>query len=133
VDDVRQDQALLLRPTGPLDVESCGSLRHQLAAAFAAGVTRVVVDLRDTDLVDLTGLGVLAGAARYLAKQGGALVVTHASPAVLSTMRVNDLDALLEVSSSPPLRVVKGSGPDGTRPPARRLTVVPDEAVTLPG
>jgi len=133
VDDPRQGQALLLRPTGRLDADTCGYLRSELATAFAAGVTDVVVDLRDIHVADLTGLGVLAGAARHLADHGGRLVVRRAHPEVATTMRINGLDDLLEISASPPLRVVTGTGAGGPRNGPRRLAVVPDEAVTLPG
>jgi hypothetical protein len=45
VTDVRNAQAVLMRPTGPLDADTCGEFRQQLASAFAAGVRAVAVDL----------------------------------------------------------------------------------------
>lgn len=118
--------SVLLRPTGALDADSSAELRPQLAAAFSAGVTSIVVDLSGVTSCDQAGLGVLAGAARYLRKKGGALVVVHASDAVACTLRINGLGDLLDIPVSPPLSVVTGDG--GTdraeRPRTRALTVV---------
>jgi anti-sigma B factor antagonist len=126
----RQERDLLLRPTGRLDADSCADLRRQLATAFAAGVGSVAVDLGAVTAVDLTGLGVLAGAARHLRKRGGVFVVQHAHPAIVTTMRINGMGDLLDV---PALRVVEGSGPGAVRSRPRVLTVVPDEGLKLPG
>ncbi|MGB8650592.1 MAG: STAS domain-containing protein [Mycobacteriales bacterium] len=131
MDEDRQGAALLLRPTGPLDAESCGELRHQLGTAFAAGITSVAVDLRGVTSLDVTGLGVLGGAAKHLRARGGLLVVTHASAALATTLRINGLGDLLEVPPSPPLRVVPGVQKDGG-PRSRRLSVVPTEGLKQP-
>jgi anti-sigma B factor antagonist len=125
VSDVRNGQALLLRPTGPLDADSCGALRHQLASAFAAGVTSVGVDLSAVTKVDPTGLGVLSGAARHLRKRGGNLVIVQANPEVLTKVRVNGLSDLLEIQPVPALRLLAGAGSGGDAARPRALSVVP--------
>ena len=102
--------ALLLTPRGRLDAETCADLRLQLGAAFAIGVRAVVVDLRDVVSVDPVGLGVLTGAARHLRKKGGALVCTHAAPAVVTTLRIHELTELLEIPAAPPVRGLRGGG-----------------------
>lgn len=116
-------QPVLLSPSGPLVEDTCGDLRCQLAAAFAAGVTQVVLDLAEVTALDTTGLGVLAGASRHLAGRGGALVVHRAHPALVTMLRVNGLGHLLEVAPAqelPPLRLVPTTAPV----PERRLSVV---------
>jgi anti-sigma B factor antagonist len=131
VNDAGPGQGLLLQPTGRLDADTCAELRQQLGAAFAAGVTSVVVDLTAVTRVDLTGLGVLAGAARHLRKGGGGLVVSHASPAVATAMRINGMGDLLEIAPAPALRVVPGTGQQQSRGPARPLAVVRPDALKL--
>jgi anti-anti-sigma factor len=125
VTDVRNGQALLLKPTGPLDTDSCGELRHQLAAAFAAGVISVGVDLSGVTSVDPMGLGVLSGAARHLRKRGGNLVIVHATREVMTKIRVNGLADLLEIQASPSLRLLPGAGAGGDASRPRALSVVP--------
>ena len=103
--------ALLLRPTGALDWDHCDELRMQLATAFSTGVQSIAVDLSAITDADVTGLQVLAGAARHLRrKRGGLLVVTGASAQVTSLMRINGMQELLEMPASQPLRVVARTG-----------------------
>jgi anti-anti-sigma factor len=118
--------ALLMRPTGPLTEDTCHTLRQQLAAAFAAGVSSIAVDLSAVTDVDSAGLQVLAGAARHLKRRQGLLVVTKAPEHVLAALRVHELTELLDVPATTPLRVVTGEGepyPSG-RPHSPRLRVV---------
>lgn len=98
--------ALLLRPTGALDWDHCDQLRMQLATAFSTGVRSIAVDLSAITSADVTGLQVLAGAARHLRRKGGLLVVTGASSPVRSLMMINGMHALLDLPASQPLRVV---------------------------
>lgn len=116
--------ALLLAPTGRLDADTCVTLRQQLAAAFAAGVRSLVVDLSGVTVADLTGLGVLSGAAKHLRKQGGGLVVSHCPDSIATSLRINGLGHLLELAASPPLRVVAGAGERTSKKARAALTVV---------
>jgi anti-anti-sigma factor len=121
--------ALLLRPSGALDWDHCDELRLQLATAFSTGVQSIAVDLSAVTVADVTGLQVLAGAARHLRKRGGLLVVAGASPQVLTMIRINGMQDLLEVPPTQPLRVVAGSS-DAERekvPVERRLRVIRPE------
>ena len=122
-DDPSPEPALLLKPAGRLDVDTCVTLRQQLAAAFGAGVTSLVVDLSGVTTADLTGLGVLAGAAKHLRKRGGGLVVSRCPDSIATSLRINGLGHLLELPASPPLRVVPGAG-ERTPKKARALSVV---------
>ena len=139
--DGDRQASVVLRPRGPLEVERCGHLRSQLAAAFCAGVRAIVVDLRDVPSIDLHGLGVLAGAARHLQGQDGALVVVRPTAAVRRALRVNDLTGLLDVPASPPLRAVEGpqeppaATPRVVRRPLRLVPVDDDgsRGMALPG
>lgn len=119
-----EHHSLLLRPTGPLDADSCDELRQQLATAFSVGVTSIAVDLSGVTTADVIGLGVLAGASRHLRKRSGLLVVMHAPPHVQAMLRINGMADLLELPASAPLRVVAGAGETTERPRARPLSVV---------
>ena len=130
--DERPDPVLVLQPQGPLDVDSCGELRRQLAAAFSVDIVVIGVDLSGVTLLDRTALDTLSGASRYLSKRGGDLRVLRAADGVASTLRVNGLGALLD-SRPPALRVVRGSGQGGPRTAPCRLVVVPGEPLRLPG
>lgn len=87
---------LVLHASGRLDLESSVLFRQKLAHAFGSGVKHVVVELDDVTDLDVTGVGVLAGAARHLESHGGALVLRSPSPAVATVLRVNGLGHLVE-------------------------------------
>ena len=133
--------SIVLRPHGPLDGQTCGALRIQLATAFAAHVGSIVLDLRDVPSIDRDGLGVLAGADRHLRRQDGVLTVVRATPAVASALRINDLSPLLPGPPDSGLRDV-AARPNGAVAPAprrpaepRTLVAVPDQdhGLALPG
>ena len=86
---------LVLHPHGRLDLESSGPLRQQLAHAFGSGLRHVVVELDDVDGIDVTGIAVLAGAARHLEAQGGRLALRSPQPLVATALRVNGLAELV--------------------------------------
>ena len=94
---------LVLHPRGRLDLESSGPLRQQLAHAFASGVRDLVVELDEVDAIDVTGIGVLAGASRHLAERGGSLVVRDPQPGIATALRVNGLTELIDAPSPRPL------------------------------
>ncbi len=106
---------LHLEFSGPLCLDSSAGARHQIAAAFAAGVSDLVIDLADVTDVDPHGLGVLAGAARHLEGREGTLRLVGAAPWLATKLRVNDLGHLI-ASAPPRLRVLKGDA-QGTTPP----------------
>jgi anti-sigma B factor antagonist len=95
---------LVLTPTGRLDVDTCGRLRQQLAAAFASGITSVTVDLEEVTAIDTTGLGVLGGAAKHLTTHGGTFRLVGAQESVATSIRINGLGDLIDRRSR--LRVV---------------------------
>jgi len=56
----RQDGVVRVRPAGELDMASAAMLEDQLQAALQDGAQRLVVDLRDLEFMDSTGLTLLA-------------------------------------------------------------------------
>ena len=98
-----QGTAVILRPVGRIDADTCWELRQELADAFAGGFRSVIVDLSRVEAMDVTALQVLVGARSFLLDRGGVLLVTSVCPEILSVMRQNDLTDLMEVPASPGL------------------------------
>jgi anti-anti-sigma factor len=87
--DVRADGTLA--PAGWLDVTSLGTLVGPLGAAVRRG-DDVAIDLGDVDFVDVTGLRLLADAARELHARGRRLVVSHVPPPVPAMLSLLGLE-----------------------------------------
>lgn len=95
------DTVVTLR--GDVDLASAPTLRGVLAAVRAsrhrdAARFRIVIDLSGVTLIDASGLGVLVGAAQWVRRDGGQLVLRDPSP---RTLRVLGIARLLP-SLGPP-------------------------------
>lgn len=84
---------------GRLDVHAAADARLALADAVDSGSGDLVLDLRDVQAVDATGLGVLVGAHRRAGRGGRTLVLHEAPPAVARLLRRTRLDRVLRQSS----------------------------------
>jgi anti-sigma B factor antagonist len=83
--------------SGDLDMHAAERVATKLRDAMADDVSSVVVDLFETSLVDSTGLGVLAGAARRVRLAGGTFVLAADDPRFLRTLKITGLDRLFDV------------------------------------
>ena len=117
-------QGTVLRLHGELDEERCAAVRAELAPKLAEGLRHLVLDLSDVTGIAVPGLRMLRSLDRHLRAQQGGLVVLRPSEDVRATLRVYDLEHLLEVRDAPPGR----QRPAATRPervPDRMAGVVP--------
>lgn len=57
-----QGQAYVLAVSGELDLAAASSLEEELSHALESGSQVIVIDLKDLDFIDSTGLSVLVGA-----------------------------------------------------------------------
>ena len=80
---------------GELDVPVSERLREQLEALLGEGCRRLTVDLRQTVVIEASGLRVLVEALRELEERGGALVLHTPPGQVYELGRVRRLGELL--------------------------------------
>lgn len=81
---------------GDVDMASAPQLRRLLDELIDAGATEVVVDCRELDFLDSSGIGALV-AARTRLGDGGALAIEHARPNVRKVLEVTGVDRDLDV------------------------------------
>ena len=86
--------------TGRLDVASAADARLALADAVDAATGDLVLDLRELEAVDPTGLGVLLGAHRRAGRNGRTLVLQDTPPGVARLLRRTRLDRVLRQTRS---------------------------------
>ncbi len=91
---------LLVEVHGAVDLSTAPRLRLQLVDAVNVGFCRLVLDLRDVDFIDVTGLGVLVGVLKRARAAGGYLQVVATSDAVTKTLRISGLHRVFNVVTS---------------------------------
>ena len=79
IDISERDDWVVVAARGDLDLATAPKVASALSQ-LPAGAQRVVVDLSGVDLVDPTGMGVLAGLRSRLHRTGGCLVLSCTGP-----------------------------------------------------
>lgn len=90
----READRIVVRLRGEIDLVSVPALRDELLAM--TGKASVVVDLAAVTFLDATGVGVLVGAHKRLANQGGRLVLVNPPPAIARVLQLAGVAHLLE-------------------------------------
>jgi anti-sigma B factor antagonist len=81
---------------GELDIRSAPDLRTWLAKVLDDGAVQLVLDLSEVGFMDSSGLGVLVGAHKRLARLGGRLSVVGVSPIVARLLTVTGLSRVFD-------------------------------------
>jgi anti-sigma B factor antagonist len=74
-----------------------GALREQTSALAAAGVKNLVLNLKDVDYIDSTGLGVLVICATSLRKQGGVVKLLNLNRRNIELLVMTKLATVFEI------------------------------------
>lgn len=90
-DPAPSEATALLHP-GDLTASTVDGVRAKLKALLEGGARQVILDLAGVHMIDSMGIGLLIQAHNSLTRQGGALVVRHASPDLLDLFRSMRLD-----------------------------------------
>ena len=104
--------AVRLAPRGELDLNTGFRLERAIKAVEEEQPSVLVVDLRELDLVDSTGLAKLVAAHRRGAAGGWRVAVVRGTNIVDTVLRTTRLDAYLDVVEDPAEALV---------PPAERV------------
>lgn len=89
----RAGEAALIAVSGELDLASGPALESELDKVSAPATTLVVVDLRELEFMDSTGLSIIVRAHQRLAQDGCELGLVRGSPQV---QRLLDLTGVAE-------------------------------------
>jgi anti-anti-sigma factor len=85
----------VLRLEGRIDVRSVADVRLALHDAIDQGRHTLVLDVRDLDVADATGLGVLVGAHRRAGRAGRTLVLRDVPPRLQRLLGATRLHRIL--------------------------------------
>jgi anti-anti-sigma factor len=93
----RSASACLVRLTGVLDAYNAPELGLQLNGLIEDGAERFVIDLRDTTLLDSSGLGALLAALLRLRERNGQLALLAGPRSVMQGFRLTGLDGVFRI------------------------------------
>jgi anti-anti-sigma factor len=97
------DEGSLVVLSGHLEVATVPDARNVLHAAVDRGTGDLVVDLRDVDVVDATGLGVLVGTHRRAQRVGRRLMLRSVPPRIHRLLLVTRLHRVIPSEPVEPL------------------------------
>jgi anti-sigma B factor antagonist len=98
----KDGNACIVALDGEVDVYTAPALRERLIEASESGCETVVVDMRDVDFIDSSGLGVLVSALKRVREHDGQLRIVTAKEPILKIFRITGLDRVFELSPTLP-------------------------------
>jgi anti-anti-sigma factor len=94
-------QAVVIRVTGELDLASSPALEQELERGAAAGAQLVIVDLRQLEFMDSTGLSVLVRAHQRATENGQRFGVVKGPQQVQRLLSLTGVADRLNLADSP--------------------------------
>ena len=95
-----RDGFAVIAVTGSVDLITAPKLRERIADVVGDGHLRLVVDLRDTEFLDSTGLGALVGALKRLRLKDGEIRVVCSPGHVRKVFEITHLDRVFPMYES---------------------------------
>ncbi|HEX3369007.1 MAG TPA: STAS domain-containing protein [Candidatus Cybelea sp.] len=90
-------ETLVLNVRGSMDIATSPTVRTAISEAIDGGATHLIVDLSRLDFLDSTGLGVLIGAHRRTAENGGSLRLVVREGPISRLLNITGLIAVFAV------------------------------------
>ncbi len=96
-----EDRASVLAISGELDLSSTSALESHLAEAFQSPATAVIVDLRELEFIDSTGLSVLVKAHQQAQEAGCEFGIVNGGAQVRRLLSLTGVTERLRVADEP--------------------------------
>lgn len=112
----RGPSCLVARMSGELDLSSATAFKTRIDQELrATGAPNLVLNLRNLDFVDSTGLGAILGRMRQVTSSGGRMVLASVPPKVMSMLEMAGLASLIPVARTEEdaFRIASGEGAAG--------------------
>jgi stage II sporulation protein AA (anti-sigma F factor antagonist) len=102
--------------SGELDLSSAAAFKERVDRELrATGLPNLILNLRNLDFVDSTGLGAILGRMRQITSGGGRMVLASVPPRVMSMLEMAGLASLMPIARTEEdaFRLASGEGPAG--------------------
>ena len=87
---------------GELDISSAGRVEEELKSIQSGGPTTLVLDLRELEFMDSTGLRLIVRADESARESGTRFVIVRGPEPVQRVFEIVGLDSRLEMAEEPP-------------------------------
>lgn len=94
------DDHTVVSVAGEIDVYTAPQLRVKLVDLVDAGDRHLVVDMRNVDFLDSTGLGVLVGTLKRVKAANGSLALVCTQERIVKIFRITGLERVFTIASS---------------------------------
>jgi anti-sigma B factor antagonist len=111
VEERNEGPAWVLVASGELDLRTSPELEDRLERLWAAGVELVILDLRQIEFMDSTGLRVLLGAHQRAQESGGRFALVKGADQVERVLTLTGVRELLTVVDAPEDLLAAGESP----------------------
>ena len=102
MESVSAGDCAVLRVAGEIDVYTAPELRERVIRLIDDGTLHVIVDLREVDFLDSTGLGALVGSLKRLRMRDGSLDLVTNGGRILQVFQITGLSRAFALHSSVP-------------------------------
>jgi anti-anti-sigma factor len=97
----RDERATVLALSGELDLASGSTLEQELQNAIRSDAETVILDLRELDFIDSTGLSIIVKASQHADEAGKRFGVVRGGPQVERLLDLTGLTGRLATADSP--------------------------------
>lgn len=92
-DIVKEDGAVKITPGVDIIASNCAELRTELIGLINDGAKDIIIDLKDTEMIDSSGIGLLISAKNSLVDAGGGEVeIIHISDDIMALFLIMRLE-----------------------------------------
>ncbi len=93
------DGILIVQVNKEINIQTSQDLRKSLQKLVSAEQNRVIVDLKNCDFIDSSGIGGLLSVQNLLKNIDGRLVLCSLQPRAMRVIQLTDLEEILEITS----------------------------------
>ena len=97
IDCVREPGGMVARLSGTIDIRSSGMLRRDFQRILAARETPIIVNMKDVDFVDSSGIATLVELLQCTMAYGGSLRLCNFQASVREVFALAKLDTIFDI------------------------------------
>ncbi|MDF2840314.1 MAG: anti-sigma-factor antagonist [Clostridia bacterium] len=79
-------------------IKEAGEFRDQAYELVNLGNVNFIMDFKDCEFIDSSGLGVMVSVYKRCVEKGGSIKITHVKPQVMKVFQLTRLDKVFEIA-----------------------------------